>query len=91
LQAKYTPTADGYDAHDVIVGGAGSLGPLDSIQARTRIAVDSLFFTTRSQPVTVSVSDGTLTLRRDGVELTLTRIGAQLLRPTAVADTDAHR
>jgi hypothetical protein len=85
LQAKYTPTVDGYDARDVIVGGAGSVGPLDSIQARTRIAVDSLFFTTSSEPilvspdlrVTVSVSDATLTLQRDGVELTLARVGVQ--------------
>jgi len=85
LQAKYTPTADGYEARDVILGGAGSTAPIDSIQGRTRIAVDSLFFTTHSEPilvspdlrVTVSVTAGTLTLRHDGVELTLTRVGSQ--------------
>ena len=84
LQANYTPTADGYEADSAGSSLVGSTG-MDHITGRVVQAFDSVFQVIVSglddtpPPlfVTASLTDGTLTLQRDGVELTLARVGVQ--------------
>ena len=82
LQARYQPTAHGYDVQSVIVGGVGSTTRDPALQ-RMISAVDAMFFSTASEPigiredVDVTLHGEALTLSSRGVVLTLTRLGPQ--------------